>query len=43
MNKKYENEDKIYVWRSDDALNRYQQEESSDLPYDDDEPYEDQI
>ena len=42
MNKKYENEDKIYVWRSDDALNRYQKEESSDIPYDDDEPYENQ-
>lgn len=42
MNKKYENEDKIYVWRSDDALNRYQKEESSDIPYDDEEPYENQ-
>lgn len=40
MNKKYENEDKIYVWHSDDTLNRYQQEEPSDLPYNDDESYE---
>ena len=43
MNKKYENEDKNYVWRCDDTLNRYQQEAPSDIPYNDDEPYEDQI
>ena len=38
MNKKDENK-----WRSDDDLNRYQQEESSDIPYDDDELYDDLI